>query len=65
MTAATLPIASIVAFPGLGGTFLKERDDARHGSAWTFCDPYGARTAYDAEVDEALVDGATVLRNGA
>jgi hypothetical protein len=65
MTAATLPIASIVAHPGLGGTFLKERGDARHGSAWVFCNPRGARTAYDAEVDEAINDGATVLRDGA
>ena len=65
MTAATLPIASIVAYPALGGTFLKERGDARHGSTWVFCDPGGARTAYDAEVDEALDAGATVLRDGA
>lgn len=65
MNAATLPIASIVAYPGLDGVFLKEEDDAGFGSAWTFCDPDGARTAYDAEVDEALAAGATVLREGA
>lgn len=65
MNAATLPVASIVAYPALGGTFLKEREGDGYGSAWVFCDPSGARTAYDAEVDEALNDGATVLRDGA
>lgn len=63
MTATDLPIASIVALPGLGGVFLKERQDA-YGSLWVSCNPSGARTAYDHEVDEALADGATVLRTG-
>lgn len=60
MAAIDLPVASIVACPGLDGLFLKE-DRGR----WIYCAPSGARTAYDPEVDEALADGATVLRDGA
>lgn len=64
--AANLPIASIVALPGLDGIYLKERESEHYlASPWIRTASNGARSADDAEVDEALADGATVLRAGA
>ncbi len=66
-TAADLPVATIVAYPGVDGVFVKESDTKGPDlpGRWASSTPRGMSTAYDDDVDYAITSGATVLRRGA